>query len=364
MAAPRRRPVGQPHRGGWWLVLPVLLLHLALVDRLAPDRLGFGAGEAVPERIAVAFVRELQPAPPPRVLVPRLRPAAPRVAALPAPAASAAVAAPPELPSLPLALSDLAPAPPEVEPRVPAPAPEAQGAAPAAALAVPAAPAFDWPPSTRLSYRVTGHYRGPVEGQASVEWLMRGTRYQVHLDLSIGPPFAPLAGRRLSSDGEVTPAGLEPQRYDEETTAVLREPRRLAIVFEPARVLLPGGRSAPRPSGVQDSASQFVQMVWLVTTRPELLEPGRSIELPLALPRQVDAWVYDVIGPELLATPLGEVQAVHIRPRREPRAGGDLVAELWLAPTLQNLPVRIVIRADAETHVDLQLERLPQQAAR
>ena len=34
-----------------------------------------------------------------------------------------------------------------------------------------------------------------------------------------------------------------------------------------------------------------------------------------------------------------------------------------MAPTLQYLPVRIVIRQDAETYVDLLVDRLPQQAA-
>ena len=62
--------------------------------------------------------------------------------------------------------------------------------------------------------------------------------------------------------------------------------------------------------------------------------------------------------------PVGEVAAVRVRPRREPRPGGDLTAEIWVAPTLQNLPVRILIRQDAQTFVDLLLERLPQQAVR
>ena len=55
----------------------------------------------------------------------------------------------------------------------------------------PVAADFEWPPSTRLSYRLTGNYRGPVEGQAQVEWLRAGTRYQVHMELSIGPDFSP-----------------------------------------------------------------------------------------------------------------------------------------------------------------------------
>ena len=241
---------------------------------------------------------------------------------------------------------------------------EAPVQAPAGATAAPqAAPAaFEWPPSTRLSYRLSGNYRGPVEGQAQVEWLRAGTRYQVHMEVSIGPFFAPLMSRRVASEGEITPEGLRPSRYDEETRIVTREPRRLVVFLDADRVRLPGGAELPRPEGVQDSASQFVQLTWLFTTRPDLLQPGVSISLPLALPRRVQDWTYEVQEPEWLQTPAGAVLALHVKPRREAMRPGDLAAEMWVAPSLQYLPVRIVIRQDEETHVDLVIERLPLQA--
>jgi hypothetical protein len=36
---------------------------------------------------------------------------------------------------------------------------------------------------------------------------------------------------------------------------------------------------------------------------------------------------------------------------------------MWFAPSLQYLPVRILIRQDAQTYVDLLIDRLPEQAA-
>jgi hypothetical protein len=115
---------------------------------------------------------------------------------------------------------------------------------------------------------------------------------------------------------------------------------------------------------VQDAVSQFVHLTWLFTTRPELLTPGRSVEVMLALPRRVEPWIYDVIGFEALDTPAGRVDTVHVKPRRELRPGGDYAAELWIAPSLQFLAVRILVRQDAETFIDMQIDRLPQQAAR
>ena len=230
------------------------------------------------------------------------------------------------------------------------------------AASAPAA-AFEWPPSTRLTYRLTGNYRGPVEGQASVEWLRKDQRYQVFMDLSIGPSFAPLMSRRVASSGEVTAQGLRPQRYDEETKVLLRAPRRLVVEMGDQTVRLANGREAVRPPGLQDSASQFVQLTWLFTMQPELLQTGRSIDVPLALPRVVEPWTYDVLGAETLSTPAGPVSAVHVKPRREARPGSDMTAEIWVAPSLQYLPVRILIRQDADTWIDLNIDRLPEQAA-
>jgi hypothetical protein len=83
---------------------------------------------------------------------------------------------------------DIAAIEPSALPRA-RPTPLAALAAPDTAASAPVA--FEWPPSTRLSYTLTGHYRGPVHGQAQVEWLRDGTRYQVHMDVSVGPSFAP-----------------------------------------------------------------------------------------------------------------------------------------------------------------------------
>jgi hypothetical protein len=362
------------------LAVAVTVLHLWGASHWPASQLGDGAADSRPKRIEVAFVRELtQAAPQPVLAAAPVRPR--RAAVAPVPAASAAEAAPvlvethepaAEAPRPPEPA--LEPAPPiDIAALEPSALPPLEGASatsdpvPAALAASPAAAAsaaaFEWPPSTRLTYTLTGNYRGPVHGQAQVEWLRDGTRYQVHMDVSVGPSFAPLMTRRVSSEGEITPEGLRPRRFDEITRVALRSPRHVTIFLDADRVRLPNGRELPRPALVQDSASQFVHLTWLFTLRPELLQPGRSVELPLALPRVVEPWTYDVLASETLDTPAGPVHTLHVKPRRESRPGGDLTAEMWVAPSLQYLPVRLLIRQDAETFVDLLIERLPEQAA-
>jgi len=377
------------------LVLGVAVAHWWALDNVWPDRLGQGAADTRPLRMEVSFVRELQAAAPPLAplrSVPLAALAAPRPAAVAASAPAAAASSPSPTPPPPAATAEPEPKPSvaavqDQAPLDPKPAAEATSsavtvttAAAAMAAASQAAPgpaataaeAFEWPPSTRLSYRVSGHFRGPVEGQARVEWLRSGSRYQVHMDVGIGPAFAPLLSRRVSSEGDITAQGLYPDRYDEETRALLQEPRRLKIEFAPDSVRLANGNTMPRPPGVQDSASQFVQLTWLFTTQPQLLQVGQSVALPLALPRQLQVWTYDVLAEVSLDTPVGPVPTWHVKPRRVPGVGagtgagtgGALAAEVWFAPSLQYLPVRILIRQDGDNFIDLLIERLPQQAER
>ncbi len=375
--------VAGARRRRWLLLLAVvLLLHAMLAWWLGDALVGWGAGrQPMPPRIEAAFVRSLAPAEPVAV-----------AAAAPAPAPAAPKPRPrrvrPVQPAASAASAVAAPEPPRSEPVVvvaappaasaPEPAPSASvaieptttptevaatAAAPAASAASAAAP-FEWPPSTRLTYTLLGNYRGEVHGNARVQWVRQGARYQVHLDVAVGPSFAPLMSRNMTSDGELGDAGLVPRRYDEATKLPFQSPRRVTMQFTPETVTLANGSTREALPGVQDPASQFVHMTWLFTTRPQLLRVGNSVELPLALPRRMDRWVYEVVGQERLNTPVGALDTFHLKPRRaESRPRGELSAEVWFAPTLQYLPVRIRIQQDAETFVDLVMDAAPLQAA-
>ena len=174
-------------------------------------------------------------------------------------------------------------------------------------------------------------------------------------------PVVAVTGR-VSSEGELGDRGLAPRRFDGEQRVAFRS-RRWSMQFEPERVKLPEGREAATLPGVQDEASLFVQLTWIFTTQPQLLKVGQTIEIPLALPRRVEVWQYDVIAEETLQLPFAEVSTLHVKPRRPPRPGGDMTAQIWFAPGLQYLPVRILIHQDPQTFVDLVLKRPPQQAA-
>jgi hypothetical protein len=335
---------------GAGLLWVVSVGHVLVAELLARQASQFAQAEAMPARMEVTYVRDMALAEPPA----RLAAAAPVKRRMPtpvaAPAASAAMPLPPEAP-----VAAAAPA----EPAASQPAQVAEAAASSALLSAEAAPPFEWPVSTRMRYVLTGNFRGEVHGDAQVEWVRAGSRYQVHLDISVGL----LASRRMSSDGDITAEGLAPRRYDQETRLAFDDPHRSTVHFEADRILLANGQVQPRWPGVQDTVSQFVQLSWMFDSQPGRLQVGQVVEIPLAMPRNVSSWVYDVVEEETLYAPFGEVQAFHLKPRRAPRAGGDMTVDIWIAPQLRHMPVRFRIRPDAEAYFDLMLDRRPELAA-
>lgn len=377
---------GQPWQrrvAAWGLMLGVIIVHGCVADHVSKAMLDLAMHDDMPKRMDVVFVREMEVKEPVlnTAVIKRAQPArtererAPRqahAASVPDPLRALAPVEPQPLDSIPVepSASD-----PQVDGSAPrpteGPASAATTAAAAAASAAPApaptgaarATAFAWPASTRLSYVLTGNYRGDIHGTAQVEWVRSGNHYQVHMDVTVGLSFLPLMSRRMTSDGQLTPEGLVPRSYDEDSKVAGRDRWRSTIRFEPDGIFLPNGRRRERWSGVQDAASQFVQMTYLFTIKPELLTPGNTVEIPLALPRNVDWWLYDVLGHETLHTPFGALDAVHLKPRRVARKGGDLTSEIWFAPSLAFLPARIRIQQDDNTYIDLMIKRKPQLAA-
>ena len=239
-------------------------------------------------------------------------------------------------------------------------APASAALAAASAPASAAVPAFvkDWPADTQLRYALGGNFRGELHGDARVLWQHEGARYQASVQLDVGL----LLSMNLTSQGRITPQGLAPAVYEEQVRQ-----RRRSLRLEDEDIRLNSGERVPRPAGVQDAASQFVELSHQLATGRVRAEPGARIQLWLARPGGVDEWAYDVVGEETLQLPqLGAVRAIHLKPRPLAKAGDaaqpgkGIVAEIWFAPTLQYLPVRILLTQGEGTFVDLLVKTIEQ----
>jgi hypothetical protein len=208
-----------------------------------------------------------------------------------------------------------------------------------------------WPADTRVSYRLTGWYRGALTGTARVQWLRQNDRYEARVDLDLG-----ILGMQFLSQGDVAGDSLAPRAYQES------RPNRTRIVqLGPENVVLNDGRTVDKPPGVQDTASQFVELSHRFSTGKEKLVVGGHTSVWLARPGGVDLWTYDIVSRDMLTTPqLGAVEAFHLKPRPIHDARGDIYVEIWLAPSLQYLPVRIRITQPPDSYVDILVDKIEQ----
>jgi hypothetical protein len=215
--------------------------------------------------------------------------------------------------------------------------------------------------ATRVSYIMEGFYRGPVHGQSSVEWIRKEQRYQVHIDASVGPSFAPLGSWRLSSEGEIRPEGLHPRRYENVNRLLIRSARSKVIELGDELVKLPDGQQQPRTLGLQDPASFMIQVAYQFILDPAKARPGSSFEMTVLTLRKPERLVFDVIEEVPLETPMGRIPTLHVRPRKAIVDDGALPADVWFAPGLQYLPVRIAMKMKNDIWLDMKLSRPPQQ---
>ena len=232
-------------------------------------------------------------------------------------------------------------------------APASQAAPAGSGSAANAAIAQAWPPNTRLNYKLGGNYRGELHGTARVLWQTDGSRYQAQVDLDLGL----LASMRLTSQGEMTARSLKPAVYEE----LVRKKRRNVRLGEDT-IHLANGETAARPAQVQDTASQFIELSHRFASGQVPLAVGQTVQFALVRPNRVAQWTYDVVEDTQIHLPsLGPTRALLVRPRPVDGEKQSVSAQMWLAPSLQYLPVRIVLRmGNGEQQVDLMLERIDQ----
>jgi len=337
------------------------------------------------ERMEATFVADMQLTTPPVMVVP------PPAAALPATAeadvatqAASKPAPPRKKPKAkdkkPAAAPSSAPAPEEQAASAPpaetevavAPQPEAINDDPAIRRPadepvsedpMPKGPAFAWPKATRVTYKVKGYLRGEIFGSAKVEWIRQDMRYQVHVDALVGPSFAPLGSQRWTSEGVITAEGLSPERFESINKLLIKTSPAKIVTFDDAYVSLPNGDRVPKLPGVQDPASHYIQLAYQFILKPDQLRVGAAIEMPMAWTKRQEMVIYDVLSEEAIDTPLGKIDTFKLKPRKMTEQKGDVLAEIWLAPGLQYLPIRMLFRQGPETYLEMHMDKAPQQVA-
>ncbi len=242
-------------------------------------------------------------------------------------------------------------------PPQPAPAPPvsdvAQAAATAAAQAAtspppPALSAMSIPGSIQLDYKMTGNSKGlDYSASAQLDWRNTGSSYETTMTVSA---FL-LGSRSMSSRGEIGPHGLAPLRFSDK-----RRKREQAAHFErePQQIIFSNNApAAPWFAGAQDRLSVFLQLAGMLAGNPGAYPVGTSIALQVAGAGGADTMVFKVEADETLRLPAGELLTVRLA--SQVRNDYDRKLEIWYAPAMQFLPVRVKYTQANSDYIDQQL---------
>lgn len=194
----------------------------------------------------------------------------------------------------------------------------------------------------------------PYSANAQLQWRAQDGRYEA--TWSVGLPL--LGTQTQSSVGAVTGAGLAPERYTE------RGRRERVADFDAASRLIrfsAGRPDAALEPGAQDRLSVTLQLGALLAAAPKHYPSGAQITLQTAGVRGAEPWVWQVQADETLPLAGRRLPSVHLL--RQPRKNGDTRVDLWLARTLDYLPVRLRLEQDNGDVVDQQLQAIDQAPA-
>jgi Protein of unknown function (DUF3108) len=293
------------------------------------------------------------PAPTPALATPPALAAATPTKGRPAPASAATPVVPGNnTPSSPTALATPpAPAAP-ASASAPAPAPSF-APAPAAASATPPpsqaqqASALLFPPPIRLLYDGLGEEKGFIKYAASGEllWLQNGTQYSARLEISAWG----FRVRTWTSKGELQESGLAPLRFGDKPRGA-----ELATHFQRDKAIISfsaNNPDVPLQPGAQDKLSALLQLSALVAGAPARYGPGSSIRFQAADAHRAEVWEFQVGVLEALELPGGPKQALKLS--KAPSVEYDQGIEVWLAPDMNYLPVRLRITEANGAFADL-----------
>ncbi|VVD94041.1 DUF3108 domain-containing protein [Pandoraea fibrosis] len=218
------------------------------------------------------------------------------------------------------------------------PASGAQAAAPAGPPLTAAAASgdkFDPPPSVTLTYDAL------MNGVRNQTGEMRWVNENGHYRLRVAVPIIFLGTFEFISEGAFDVNGIAPSRYVEKRGRRAEYTTDFHRDGTPTLTFTRSGQSLPLAPGAQDRFSVMMQLASYARGNPErYTQVGVTHEFTVVDTDSSEVWPVQYVGVETLRTPHGYVETRHFT-RLPRKAGDERRVDIWLAPSLDWLPVRV-----------------------
>ncbi|MEO7402515.1 MAG: DUF3108 domain-containing protein [Burkholderiales bacterium] len=240
--------------------------------------------------------------------------------------------------------------------------------APAKAEPPDAGPPAKYPlRSARLVYDLSYGFGGSIVGSVTHTLAIDGATYKVETIVAPTGLAAVFYGGHYvqRSSGRIGPAGFIPDEYfvmrGQETRSERASfdwnDKKIAFSWPVKDTKVANGwraetRTGELAAGIQDPVSMLHQLYFMQPL-------ASSAKLSIASSRKVSQHAYEVVGEEMLTTPLGDVTTIKVRRRDEDSDQLDL----WLDPSRNMLPLKIYYEDRRRTVLEQNIREYSAEAA-
>jgi Protein of unknown function (DUF3108) len=215
---------------------------------------------------------------------------------------------------------------------------------------------LQYPPNARLEFEVVRVQRGQsTAGSGFLSWKSNGGEYELQHEYSI----LGSASFTQQSLGLLDTMGLAPERFSNKP---LNRSEQAAHFRRTQGVVQFSNNKpeAPLLPGMQDRLSVLLQLAGIIGGDPGRYEVVNRIAVPVVGLDDAEMWELNLEKALDITVPAANMRAIKLV--RKPRHEFDQLLEVWLAPQMGYLPIRIrqsdQLNPEAN-FTDLSLKRLP-----
>ncbi len=215
---------------------------------------------------------------------------------------------------------------------------------------------LQYPSNASMEFNAVRMSKGQSQsGSGQLQWKSDGAGYELGIEASAFG-FVLLSQKSV---GIMSPMGLAPERFSDKRA--LRPERATHFRRELGKIQFSNNKpDADLLAGAQDRLSVMVQIAGIIGGDVERYKIVNRLTMQVAGSDGAETWEFSIDGLQDISLPAANMQTLKLT--RKPRDEFDQRLEIWLAPQLGYLPVRIRQSSITEPQAeffDLSLQRLP-----
>lgn len=215
--------------------------------------------------------------------------------------------------------------------------------------------AWNPPNVVKFDYSLQGKWMGDVSGTGTLDWTYSSKSGAYSMDVNISSfllSFFYSSKGHYDKNAGILPASYREKRIGRDRTVSFNYPNEtLSYSWKPK------DETRPLREGAQDAISVLMQMIHQMRNGVDELRAGEHFVFPIARMGSVKEWSFSVVDLTKIKVKSEQYEAWHIK-WISPKGDEATTVEMWLAPRLSYMPVKLYYWSEDGTKLDILLNKI------